>query len=82
VKRTIGVIPTLALYLVRHCVHHDSETIITFGWRVALEENALGLLFQSIEGMPHIVGVGFEFAKVLVVPISLEVEIIDIGQAK
>jgi hypothetical protein len=24
------------------------ETIITFGWKVALEENALGLLFQSI----------------------------------
>ncbi len=81
-KRTIGVIPTPALYLVGHCLHRDSETVITFGWRVALEENALGLLFQSIEGMSHIVGVGFEFAKVLVVPTSLEVEIVDIGQAK
>jgi len=82
VKRTIGVIPTPTDYLESHSVHHDSERIITFGWRVTSQQNALELFFRSIEGMSHIVGVGFKFAKVLVVPTSLEVEIINIGQAK
>ncbi len=81
-KRAIGVIPTPADYIVEdHCVQHDSASVITFGWRVASEENALELLFQSTKGMSSILGVGVEFAKVLVVPASLEVKIIGIGQA-
>ncbi len=81
-KRAIGVIPTPADYIVEdHCGQHDSESVITFGWRVASEANALELLFQSIKGMSSIFGVGVEFAKVLVVPASLEVKIIGIGQA-
>jgi hypothetical protein len=79
-KRAIGVIPTPADYVVEdHCVQHDSESVITFGWRVASEANALELLFRSKEGMSRILGVGVEFAKVLVVPASLEVKIIGIG---
>ncbi|KAH9544067.1 hypothetical protein CY35_13G097600 [Sphagnum magellanicum] len=79
-KRAIGVIPTPPDYIVEdHCVQHDSESVITFGWRVASEANALELLFQSTKGMSSILGVGVEFAKVLVVPASLEVKIIGIG---
>jgi len=81
-KRAIGVIPTPADYVVEdHCVQYDSESVITFGWRVASEANALELLFQSTKGMSSIFGVGVEFAKVLVVPASLEVKIIGIGHA-
>jgi hypothetical protein len=81
-KRAIGVIPTPPDYIVEdHCVQHDSESVITFGWRVASEENALELLFQSTKAMSSILGVGVEFAKVLVVPASLEVKIIGIGHA-
>ncbi len=79
-KRAIGVIPTPADYVVEdHCVQHGSESVITFGWRVASEANALELLFRSEMGMSSILGVGVEFAKVLVVPASLEVKIIGIG---
>ncbi|CAM6069136.1 unnamed protein product [Sphagnum tenellum] len=79
-KRAIGVIPTPADYIVEdHCIQHDSESVITFGWRVAPEANALELLFRSKKGMSSILGVGVEFAKVLVVPASLEVKIIGIG---
>jgi hypothetical protein len=81
-ERAIGVIPTPADYVVEdHCVEHDSESVITFGWRVASEANALELLFQSKTGMSSILGVGVEFAKVLVVLASLEVKIIGIGHA-
>ncbi|CAK9863385.1 unnamed protein product [Sphagnum jensenii] len=81
-KRAIGVIPTPPDYIVEdHCVEHDSESVITFGWRLASEANALELLFQSTKGMSSILGVGLEFAKVLVVPASLEVKIIGIGHA-
>ncbi len=81
-KRAIGVIPTPPDYIVEdHCVQHDSESVITFGWRLASEANALELLFQSTKGMSSILGVGLEFAKVLVVPASLEVKIIGIGHA-
>ncbi|CAK9217067.1 unnamed protein product [Sphagnum troendelagicum] len=45
----------------------------------APEANALELLFRSKKGMSSILGVGVEFAKVLVVPASLEVKIIGIG---
>jgi hypothetical protein len=81
-ERAIGVIPTPADYVVEdHCVEHDSESVITFGWRLASEANALELLFRSKKGMSSILGVGVEFAKVLVVPASLEVKIIGIGHA-
>ncbi|CAM6008636.1 unnamed protein product [Sphagnum balticum] len=81
-KGAIGVIPTPADYVVEdHCVQHDPESVITFGWRVASEANALELLFQSAKGMSSILGVGVEFAKVLVVLASLEVKIVGIGQA-
>ncbi|CAK9863379.1 unnamed protein product [Sphagnum jensenii] len=81
-KRAIGVIPTPPDYIVEdHCVQHDSESVITFGWRLASKANALELLFQSTKGMSSILGVGLEFAKVLVVPASLEVKIIGIGHA-
>ncbi len=81
-ERAIGVIPTPADYVVEdHSVEHDSESVITFGWRVASEANALELLFRSKTGMSSILGVGVEFAKVLMVPASLEVKIIGIGHA-
>ncbi|CAM6078742.1 unnamed protein product [Sphagnum tenellum] len=81
-KRAIGVIPTPPVYIVEdHCVQHDSESVITFGWRLASKANALELLFQSTKGMSSILGVGLEFAKVLVVPASLEVKIIGISHA-
>jgi hypothetical protein len=63
-KRAIGVIPTPADYVVEdHCVQHDSESVITFGWRVASEANALELLFRSKEGMSRILGLELSLQK-------------------
>jgi hypothetical protein len=53
---------------------------ITIGWRIADEENAVEFFFPSAQSMSRIVGVGLEFAKVVVSLSNLEVKIVGIGQ--
>jgi len=53
---------------------------ITIGWRIASEENAVELFFPSAQSMSRIVGVGLEFAKVVMSLSNLEVKIVGIGQ--
>jgi hypothetical protein len=53
---------------------------ITIGWRIAYEENAVEFFFPSAQSMSRIVGVGLEFAKVVVSLSNLEVKIVGIGQ--
>ncbi|CAM6021237.1 unnamed protein product [Sphagnum balticum] len=45
---------------------------IIIGWRIAYEENAMELFFPSAQSMSRIVGVGLEFAKVVVSLSNLE----------
>jgi hypothetical protein len=53
---------------------------ITIGWRIASEENAVELFFPSAHSMSRIVGVGLQFAKVVVSLSNLEVKIVGIDQ--
>ncbi|CAM6045642.1 unnamed protein product [Sphagnum compactum] len=53
---------------------------ITIGWRIASEENGVELFFPSAQSMSRIVGVGLEFAKVVMSLSNLEVKIVGIGQ--
>jgi hypothetical protein len=59
---------------------HASESLIAFGWRLSLEDNALEFFFPSAHSMSRIVGVGLEFAKVVVSTSNLNVKIIGIGK--
>jgi len=59
---------------------HESEPQISFCWRVAYEDSALELVFHNAVSMSCVVGLGLEFAKVVVSTSTWEVKIIGIGQ--
>ncbi|CAK9857294.1 unnamed protein product [Sphagnum jensenii] len=59
---------------------HESGPQISFCWRVGDEDSTLELVFRSAESMSRVVGLGLEFAKVVVSTSTWEVKIIGIGQ--
>jgi hypothetical protein len=59
---------------------HESEPQISFFWRVAYDDSALELVFRNAVSMSCVVGLGLEFAKVVVSTSTWEVKIIGIGQ--
>jgi hypothetical protein len=59
---------------------HESGPQISFCWRVAYEDSTLELVFRSAVSMSCVVGLGLEFAKVVVSTSTWEVKIIGIGQ--
>ncbi|CAM6076101.1 unnamed protein product [Sphagnum tenellum] len=75
---TVAEIETLGMDF--QVYQHASESLIAFGWRLSLEDNALEFFFPSAHSMSRIVGVGLEFAKVVVSTSNLNVKIIGIGK--
>jgi hypothetical protein len=75
---TVAEIETLGMD--SQVYQHASESLIAFGWRLSLEDNALEFFFPSAHIMSRIVGVGLEFAKVVVSTSNLNVKIIGIGK--
>jgi hypothetical protein len=75
---TVAEIETLGMD--SQVYQHASESLIAFGWRSSLEDNALEFFFPSAHSMSRIVGVGLEFAKVVVSTSNLNVKIIGIGK--
>jgi hypothetical protein len=75
---TVAEIETLGMDF--QVCQHASESLIAFGWRLSLEENALEFFFPSAHSMSRIVGVGLEFAKVVVSTSNFNVKIIGIGK--
>ncbi|CAM6071445.1 unnamed protein product [Sphagnum tenellum] len=59
---------------------HESGPQISFCWRVAYEDSTLELVFRNAVSMSCVVGLGLEFAKVVVSTSTWEVKIIGIGQ--
>ncbi len=75
---TVAEIETLGMDF--QVYQHASESLIAFGWRLSLEDNALEFFFPSAHSMSRIVGVGLEFAKVVVSTSNLNVKIVGIGK--
>jgi len=76
--KAIGVTQTPVDFM--EACHGDvSEPVVTFGWRGLFEENRLEMIFPNAKCMSSILGVGIEFAKV-VVDTSLKVNVIGIKQ--
>jgi hypothetical protein len=77
-RKAIGVTQTPVDFM--EACHGDvSEPVVTFGWRGLFEENRLEMVFPNAKCMSSILGVGIEYAKV-VVDTSLKVNVIGIKQ--
>jgi hypothetical protein len=79
-RKAIGVTQTPVDFM--EACHGDvSEPVVTFGWRGLFEENRLEMVFPNAKCMSSILGVGIEYAKV-VVDTSLKVNVIGIKQVE
>ncbi len=76
--KAIGVTQTPVDFM-EACRGDVSEPVVTFGWRGLFEENRLEMIFPNAKCMSSLLGVGIEFAKV-VVDTSLKVNVIGIKQ--